>query len=173
MEREGVRARLGLTVGCAVVASILLVGTAYAGSLRERAPNRAPGSAVQAAAEPGTLSAAADTYVVQEVPGRAYGGAEKVAASNWTTWHSEAYLRFEVPAPPDGASTVEARVDLTFQRLDKQPTRLELYAVAGGVERGDDARQPPGVGRPRGYRDGAGAGHPDVVVRRDGRGPRG
>jgi hypothetical protein len=131
MEREGVRARLGLTVGCAVVASIVLVGTAYAGSVRDRATGRAPGSAVQAAAGPDALAATADTYVVQEVPDQAYGGAAKVAASNWTTWHSEAYLRFDVPAPPAGASTVEARIDLAFQRLDRQPTRLELYSVAG------------------------------------------
>jgi hypothetical protein len=83
---------------------------------------------VQAAAA--DIVASADTYVVAERPSTAYGTETKVTAANWTTWHSEAYLRFDVTVPA-GASISRAAVVLTFNRLDSQPTTVELRSVSG------------------------------------------
>ncbi len=90
---------------------------------------RAVGAA--AAAPSASVPATADTYVVAERPTLAYGTDTRLTAANWATWHSETYLRFEVPAPPDGRPIVRSRLELTFQRLDRQPTSLEARALTG------------------------------------------
>lgn len=89
--------------------------------------------------------AAADTYVVAERPSTAYGTETKVTAANWTTWHSEAYLRFDVTVPA-GASISRASVVLTFNRLDSQPTLVELRAVSGGWNESTTYANRPAVG---------------------------
>jgi hypothetical protein len=78
-----------------------------------------------------TVMASADTYVVTEQPQTVFGAAIKIAASNWSTpWHSQAYMRFKVPAPPAGSSVLAARIKLTFVRLDNRPNTVELRSVA-------------------------------------------
>ncbi|KAB8194633.1 DNRLRE domain-containing protein [Nonomuraea phyllanthi] len=84
-----------------------------------------------AAAARDGIAPVADTYVVTESPGSTYGSATKLAASNWSTpWHSQAYLRFSVPAPPAGRSIASARLELLYQKTTQQASVTELHAVA-------------------------------------------
>lgn len=72
------------------------------------------------------VAAAADTYVVAEQPAQTFGAAPKLAASNWSTpWHSDIYVRFAVPQAP----IASARLEFTFQKVDQQPSLVELRAV--------------------------------------------
>lgn len=86
-----------------------------------------------AAAAPTVVQPDADTYVVQEMPGTAYGTATKLAAANWPSvpWHSEIYVRFTVPTPADGTAVRRAVVKLTFQKLDQQAASIELRKLTG------------------------------------------
>ena len=90
----------------------------------------APPTAVAAAAAPIVVSAAADTYVVKEAPTTAYGTAAKLTATNWTTWHSEAYVRFAVPTAPEGRRLEKVTLNFSFERMDNQATKIELRKVA-------------------------------------------
>ncbi|MFC5821049.1 CBM96 family carbohydrate-binding protein [Nonomuraea harbinensis] len=86
--------------------------------------------AAAAAARDG-LAPVADTYVVAEAPGNVYGTAAKLAASHWNTpWHSQAYLRFSVPAPPAGRSIASARLEMLYQKTEQQASVTELRSVA-------------------------------------------
>lgn len=102
------------------------------------------GAAANAAAEV-SAAATADTYVVAERPALAYGTETKVTAANWTTWHSEAYLRFDVTLPA-GASISRASVVLTFNRLDSQPATVELRSVSGAWSESTTYANRPAVG---------------------------
>ncbi|MFF0311023.1 DNRLRE domain-containing protein [Streptosporangium sp. NPDC004379] len=77
-----------------------------------------------------TVPASADTYVVQEQPATAYGSATKITAANWASWHSEALVRFAVPATPKGKTITSARLQLDFAKLDQQPGEVRLNTVA-------------------------------------------
>ncbi|HEY8474248.1 MAG TPA: DNRLRE domain-containing protein [Natronosporangium sp.] len=82
-----------------------------------------------AAPAAGDLPAVADTYVVAERPDQAYGGAAKLTASAWQDWHSEAYLRFEVP---NGTAVGEGvQLVLTLNRDDRRPPEVQLREVTG------------------------------------------
>ncbi|MEO3799448.1 DNRLRE domain-containing protein [Nonomuraea sp. B1E8] len=86
-------------------------------------------SAATAVARDG-IAPVADTYVVAESPDTSYGTATKLAASNWNTpWHSQAYLRFPVPAPPAGQSIASVRLELLYQKTDQQASVTELRTV--------------------------------------------
>jgi hypothetical protein len=116
-----------LAAGTAVV----LAGTGIAGA-GEAGTGAVTGTA--AAADNGTtvtVAASADTYVVAERPTLAYGTENKLTAATWSTWHTESYLRFEVPAAPVGRRIVGAHLDVRFQRLDQQPAAVELRSVTG------------------------------------------
>ncbi|GAA0710939.1 DNRLRE domain-containing protein [Dactylosporangium roseum] len=109
-----------------VVVAVAAVGMATATA---EGPAAAGVARAPAAAET-PVSAAVDTYVVQEQPTAAFGTAAKLAASSWSTpWHSQIFLRFALPAPPAGQRVAGARLDLTFQRLTQQPAAVELRAV--------------------------------------------
>lgn len=83
-------------------------------------------AAAQAAGET-VVAAAADTYVVAEQPAQTFGSAAKLAASNWSTpWHSDVYVRFALPNTPISS----ARLEFTFQKVDQQPSQVELRSVA-------------------------------------------
>ncbi|WP_030165419.1 DUF7594 domain-containing protein [Spirillospora albida] len=91
------------------------------------------------------LPAAADTYVVRERPGRGYGTAQKITASLWPDWHTEAYVAFDVPAgtPP----FTGARVEMTFDRPENRPRTVSLRALPGSwTEAGTSWRNRPAAG---------------------------
>jgi len=122
-------ARLAVAAGCALAAAVAITGYSLAGTAPDGGiATAAVGPLIEA---PGQVPASADTYVVAEQPATRYGTATKVAASNWSTWHSEAYLRFDLPAPPAGTRIAQVRLGLTFQRLDQQAARLDVYRVTG------------------------------------------
>ncbi|MFF4189594.1 DNRLRE domain-containing protein [Nonomuraea sp. NPDC001831] len=78
-----------------------------------------------------SIAPVADTYVVAEAPGTVYGTSAKLAASNWRThWHSQAYLKFTVPAPPAGQSIASARLEMLYQKTEQQADVTELRSVA-------------------------------------------
>ncbi|MER6508644.1 DNRLRE domain-containing protein [Nonomuraea sp. NPDC001636] len=90
-----------------------------------------PASAQAAQAARDGLAPVADTYVVAEAPGTVYGTSAKLAASNWSTpWHSQAYLKFSVPAPPAGQSIASARLEMLYQKTEQQADVTELRSVA-------------------------------------------
>jgi hypothetical protein len=130
----GFRSRL--PGGRLAAAGLIAVGTLVAFS---------PGIPSAAAADAG-LPAVADTYVVAERPAARYGTEPKLTVANWPSWHSETYVRFDVPSDPDQRPVVSARVELTFQRLDQQPSRLELRAVSGAWDEATTYATRPSVG---------------------------
>ncbi|GII79764.1 hypothetical protein Sru01_47460 [Sphaerisporangium rufum] len=85
----------------------------------------------RAAAAPVSVTAAADTYLVTERPDTAYGKEAKITAANWSSpWHSQALLRFAVPATPAGMKIASATLELTFAKVTQQPSSVELRSVA-------------------------------------------
>jgi hypothetical protein len=119
------------------VAAAVTAGTALADTT----------GAVSAAAITTTVGATADTYVVVERPALAYGTQAKLTAANWSTpWHSEAYLRFAVPAPPAGQTIAGARLELTFTKLDEQPGTVELRSLTGAWSESTTYATRPAVG---------------------------
>jgi hypothetical protein len=123
--RSTPRRRWPVAAALLVAAVTATTGTAYAD---RSAPARA---ALAAAAAPVTVAAGADAYVVAERPGNNYGTDIKLTAANWTTWHSETYLRFTVPATPAGQRIDSVRLELSVQRVDTDPARLELRPLTG------------------------------------------
>jgi hypothetical protein len=93
-----------------------------------------------------TVSAAADTYVVAEQPASAHGAEARMTAANWAAWHSEAYVRFDVAPAPGHRPIVSARVEFAFQRLDRQPTLVELRVVDGAWDEMTTYAGRPAVG---------------------------
>lgn len=83
------------------------------------------------AAPPTTVAASADTYVVAQAANNAYGSESRLTAANWSTWTSETYLRFTVPALSAGSTISSVRLELAFQRADRQPGRVELHELSG------------------------------------------
>jgi hypothetical protein len=73
--------------------------------------------------------AAADSYVVEEQPGKAFGDQGKLSASNWPDWHTTTYLRFVVPDTDAtrATTTTKLQLSLTF----RQPAKVELRPVTG------------------------------------------
>lgn len=137
--RDRGRARLTLAAsrwlaGTTVLAATTLAGagTATTAHAQPHARAQAQTATVAVAVNTMTVPAVADTYVVAEAPATAYGTTTKLTAATWSTWHSESYLRFRVPALPVGAQVVAARLDVAFQRLDKQPSAVRLRSVTGG-----------------------------------------
>jgi hypothetical protein len=115
----------------ALMAAVLLAGLGVTYVAAAGTDERATAGTDERAAATTTVAAAADTYVVQESPSQAFGTTQKLAASNWSTpWHSQAYLRFAVPAPPSGQVVTSAALQFTFQTLDHQASTVELRAVA-------------------------------------------
>lgn len=121
-------------------------GSPPSGSRPGTGSSQAVGSVAAAAGSAVSLPAVADTYVVAERPLLGYGTAEKLTAANWASWHSEAYVRFELPPDPDHRPVTGVRVDLTFQRLDQQPARVELRAVSGAWDEATTYANRPDVG---------------------------
>lgn len=129
------RGPLLVALAATAVGTVVVAGTA--GALPGQSSGATPGAdpaapRVDAATvDAAPLAADADTYVVREAPSTRYGTATKLAASSWTTWHSEAYLGFEVPAPPSGQHIARARLDLTVERRDHTPRSVTLSTVTG------------------------------------------
>lgn len=72
----------------------------------------------------------ADTYVVKEQSSQTFGSAGKLATSNWSSpWHSDIYVRFALPRAPISS----ARLEFTFQKLEQQPSLVELRSVANAT----------------------------------------
>lgn len=119
----------------AVVVATVLTGGALIGTAHAAQQQQQEG-----------IPASADTYVVREAPTTAYGTATKIGASAWADWHSEAYLRFDVPA---GAGRITgARLDLTFQKTTNRPATVELRAVAGTWSETTTYATKPALGAP-------------------------
>jgi hypothetical protein len=93
-----------------------------------------------------SVSAAADTYVVQQYPKAVYGSATKLTAAQWRNWNTEAYLLFVVPL--DAKSIVSARVELSFERLSHRPSEVQLHRLptTGWSEEYTAFRNKPAVG---------------------------
>ncbi|MEU8798007.1 DNRLRE domain-containing protein [Spirillospora sp. NPDC048819] len=91
------------------------------------------------------VPAAADTYVVREMPGEGFGDAGKITASLWPDWHTEAYVAFDVP---QGTPRItRARVEFTFERPRNRPRQVELRTVTGSwTETGTSWRNRPATG---------------------------
>jgi hypothetical protein len=99
-----------------------------------------------AAAFGGTvLPAAADTYVVREMPASGFGGDKKITASVWPEWHTEAYIAFDVPR---GTRPItRARVEVTFDRPRNRPRQVELRTLPGSwTEQGTSWSNRPSAG---------------------------
>jgi hypothetical protein len=91
------------------------------------------------------VPASADTYVVREMPGKGFGGARKITASVWPAWHTEAYVAFDVPRGTPRVT--RARVELTFDRTENRPRRVELRTLPGSwTENGTSWRNRPVAG---------------------------
>ncbi|GAA4224925.1 hypothetical protein GCM10022254_05580 [Actinomadura meridiana] len=87
-----------------------------------------------AAGDGSVVTAAADTYVVKEMPDKDFGDAKKITASVWPSWHTEAYMAFDVPA---GTPRVAgARVEVKFDRAANRPRQVELRALPGSWTEG-------------------------------------
>jgi hypothetical protein len=131
--RTARRRRWPVAAALLAVAVAATTGTAYADH-RTVSPRRAAVAAdasPSAAAAPATVPAGADAYVVAERPSNSYGTEVKLTAANWTTWHSETYLRFTVPATPAGSTIASVRLELSVQRVDTDPARLDLRPLTG------------------------------------------
>jgi hypothetical protein len=115
-------------VGLAVAVAATLVGPAAAAAA---APPVTATASAAAQVTTATTPAIADTYVVAERPANAYGTENKLTAATWSTWHSETYLAFDVPAPPLGDRISSARITVSFQRLDAQPAAVQLRSLIG------------------------------------------
>ncbi|WP_052744771.1 DNRLRE domain-containing protein [Micromonospora sp. HK10] len=111
--------------GLAAIAAVSVLGPA---GTPARATPAGTGAAAVASTRV-TVPASLDTYVVAEAPTNSYGTATKLTSANWTTWHSESYVRFQVPT--DSRPIVGAWVEFTSNKSDQQPTRLELRALTG------------------------------------------
>jgi len=76
------------------------------------------------------ISPDADTYVVQE-SGAPRGSETKLSAAVWASpaWHTQAYLRFTVPATPAGYKIGSASLRLTYQKLTQQAPETRLHKV--------------------------------------------
>ncbi|TYB46497.1 DUF7594 domain-containing protein [Actinomadura chibensis] len=81
------------------------------------------------------VPAAADTYVVREMPGKGFGDAKKITASLWPSWHTEAYVAFDVPAGTPRVT--KARVEVVFDRPENRPRDVELRALPGSWTEND------------------------------------
>jgi hypothetical protein len=100
-----------------------------------------------ATAAPVTVTATADTYVVVERPALSYGTQNKITAANWSTpWHSEAYVRFVVPATPAGAVIDDVRMEFTFERRDDPPAQVQVHTVTGAWDESTTYATRPTVG---------------------------
>ncbi|MCP9967066.1 CBM96 family carbohydrate-binding protein [Actinomadura madurae] len=126
-------------------AGTLLVvgGSAAAVALSGAAVSRDARTAAAGAST--VVPASADTYVVREMPGKGFGGARKITASVWPAWHTEAYVAFDVPRGTPRVT--RARVELTFDRAENRPRRVELRALPGAwTEDGTSWRNRPVAG---------------------------
>lgn len=90
------------------------------------------GAPAAAAAPPAQISPNADTYVVQE-SSLLRGSETKINAAVWASpaWHTQAYLRFTVPATPAGYKIGSASLTLTYQKLTQQAPETRLHKVTG------------------------------------------
>src|SRR6266545_145775 len=154
------RQRRRLLVAAVAVMAVLAVtgtGTAMANDVLYPSSHEGTATVAQAAGRAGTdgpggapapagIAADADTYVVAEQPATAYGQAARVTAAHWTGWHSEAYLRFTVPAPPAGQAVVRARVEATLEGLIRMPSTVELRTVTGAWSESTTYASRPRVG---------------------------
>ena len=140
MIRPGRRAVALAATGFAATSVAVAVTATHSGAAAACAPAPAPVSAAPGATL--TIPAGADTYVVQEQPVTGYGCAGKVAASNWTSWHSQAYLRFAVPA----GQVSRATLTLTFERLDHRPAAVDFFPVTGAWSEQSTYANRPAVG---------------------------
>ncbi|MEV0429925.1 DNRLRE domain-containing protein [Micromonospora sp. NPDC050495] len=121
MEVLRISSRRSAAAGLAAIAAFSVLGPA--GTPAQAGPTGTDAVATV------TVPASVDTYVVAEAPTNSYGTATKLTSANWTTWHSESYVRFQVPT--DSRSIVGARVEFTSNKSDQQPTRLDLRALTG------------------------------------------
>ncbi|MFD0901600.1 CBM96 family carbohydrate-binding protein [Actinomadura sediminis] len=112
----------------------------------------APGDLSRTAPIDGTdritvVPASADTYVSREKPDSARGAHAVVTASAWPGWHTEGYVAFTVPST--AAPFRSARLELTLERFDHLPDRVELRELPGGWSEHETTwRNRPGPGRP-------------------------
>ena len=106
---------VGATVAVSLVAGVSVVVAA---------------GATDTADAPSTLAVRAveDTYVYREYPNVVRGAEDKLTASNRSSLHTRAYLKFSVTGVPDGATVGSARLRLSSNR--SQPGLLELHEVA-------------------------------------------
>jgi hypothetical protein len=131
-------ARLVTTAACAAA----LTGAGLAAT----SPIAAAPTARDAVADLVSVTAAIDTYVVAERPTLVYGNETKLTAATWADWHSESYLRFDVPAGPPDRPIASAKLTLRFQRLDAQPAVVELRALTGAWSESTTYATRPSVG---------------------------
>lgn len=110
-------------------ASALLVLGGSAGAVALSGPGTTLNARTAAAGANTVVPASADTYVVREMPGTTFGDARKITASAWPGWHTEAYVAFEVP--PGTPAVTRARVEMTFDRMENRPGRVELRTLPG------------------------------------------
>jgi len=90
-------------------------------------PRRAPATMTATDGDPLAVPPVADTYVVRQMDWLNKGSAEKLTASHWSDWHTEAYVSFVVP--PGVKNLRSARLRFTFNRLDHQPATVELRSL--------------------------------------------
>ncbi|GGT77316.1 MULTISPECIES: CBM96 family carbohydrate-binding protein [Actinomadura] len=110
-------------------ASALLVLGGSAGAVALSGTGTTHNARTAGARANAVVSATADTYVVREMPGTTFGDAKKITASAWPDWHTEAYVAFEVP--PGTPAVTRARVEMTFDRPENRPRRVELRTLPG------------------------------------------
>lgn len=70
------------------------------------------------------VPASADTYVSRQEPNSSRGSHAVVTAAAWPDWYTEGYLKFTVPA--DAAPFRSVRLELTLDRVENLPDRVEL-----------------------------------------------
>ncbi|MFV2210157.1 DNRLRE domain-containing protein [Actinomadura sp. LOL_016] len=92
------------------------------------------------------VPASADTYVSREKPDSVRGSHAVVTAAAWPDWHTEGYLAFTVPST--AAPFRSARLELTVDRLENMPERVELRELSGGWSEHETSwRNRPNAGR--------------------------
>ncbi|TDC55430.1 DNRLRE domain-containing protein [Actinomadura sp. KC345] len=110
------------------VGTLLVVGGSVAAvALSAPAPGRDARTA--SGTTESVVPAAADTYVVREMPGEGFGDEGKITASVWPEWHTEAYVAFDVPE--NTPAITQARIEFTFERSRNLPRQVELRRLAG------------------------------------------
>ena len=126
------------------VGTLLVVGGSVAAiALSAPVPDR--GARTAAGTSESVVPAAADTYVVREMPDDGFGDEGKITASVWPEWHTEAYVAFDVPE--NTPAITRARVEFAFERTRNLPRRVELRRLPGSwTETGTSWSNRPAAG---------------------------